>query len=73
MGEAWIIHAPMREDGLSQVDAAKLLDRHERVGGTRQLRVGLLSPTAARQMVRSPRGKQAEFLEVMRSPGLARN
>ena len=63
--EAWIIQALVREDGLSQVEVAELLGRHkswvcrrlaliERLGSKArdELRVGLLSPTAARQIVR---------------------
>jgi ParB-like chromosome segregation protein Spo0J len=65
--EAWIIHALVREDGMSQVEVAELLGRHkswvcrrlaliERLGSQArdELRVGLLSPTAARQIVRLP-------------------
>jgi ParB-like chromosome segregation protein Spo0J len=63
--EAWIIQALVREDGLSQVEVAELLGRHkswvcrrlaliERLSpkARDELRVGLLSPTAARQIVR---------------------
>jgi ParB/RepB/Spo0J family partition protein len=66
--EAWIIQALVREDGMSQVEVAELLGRHkswvcrrlaliERLGPKAKddLRVGLLSPTAARQVVRLPR------------------
>jgi hypothetical protein len=69
--EAWIIQALVREDGLSQVEVAELLGRHkswvcrrlaliERLGAEarEELRVGLLSPTAARQMVRLPEGRR---------------
>ena len=55
--EAWIIHALVREDGMSQVEVAELLGRHkswvcrrlallERLGSKArdELRVGLLSP-----------------------------
>ena len=55
--EAWIIHALVREDGMSQVEVAELLGRHkswvcrrlaliERLGSKSRddLRVGLLSP-----------------------------
>jgi len=77
--EAWIVHALVREDGLSQVEVAELLGRHkswvcrrlallERLGpeSREELRVGLLSPTAARQLVRLPLGNQTEVLEVIR-------
>lgn len=77
--EAWIIQALVREDGLSQVEVAELLGRHkswvcrrlaliEKLGpkARDELRVGLLSPTAARQIVRLPEGNQAEVLEATR-------
>lgn len=69
MEEAWIVFALVREDGLAQVDVAELLGRHkswvcrrlalvEKLGGEaeEELRVGLLSPTAARQVARLPQG-----------------
>ena len=82
--EAWIIQALVREDGLSQVEVAELLGRHkswvcrrlaliERLGSAarEELRVGLLSPTAARQMVRLPEGNQAEVLQMVRREALS--
>jgi ParB-like chromosome segregation protein Spo0J len=82
--EAWIIQALVREDGLTQVEVAELLGRHkswvcrrlaliERLASEarEELRVGLLSPTAARQMVRLPEGNQAEVLEVVRREALS--
>lgn len=82
--EAWIIHALVREDGMSQVEVAELLGRHkswvcrrlaliERLGpkARDELRVGLLSPTAARQIVRLPQGNQAEVLEAARREALS--
>ena len=82
--EARIIQALVREDGLSQVEVAELLGRHkswvcrrlaliERLGteAREELRVGLLSPTAARQMVRLPEGNQGEVLAVMRREALS--
>lgn len=75
--EAWIVHALVRDDGLSQVDAARLLGRHkswvcrrlalleqlspEALG---QLRLGLLSVSLARQLVRLPVGNQNEALQA---------
>ena len=63
---------------------AELLGRHkswvcrrlaliERLGteAREELRVGLLSPTAARQMVRLPDGNQGEVLAVMRREALS--
>ena len=81
--EAWIIQALVREDGMSQVEVAELMGRHkswvcrrlaliERLGPKAKddLRVGLLSPTAARQIVRLPEGNQAEVLEAIRREAL---
>jgi ParB-like chromosome segregation protein Spo0J len=82
--EAWIIHALVREDGMSQVEVAELLARHkswvcrrlaliERLGlkARDELRVGLLSSTAARQIVRLPQGNQAEVLDTVRREALS--
>ncbi|MGH9624250.1 MAG: ParB/RepB/Spo0J family partition protein [Bryobacteraceae bacterium] len=82
--EAWIIQALVREDGMSQVEVAELLGRHkswvcrrlaliERLGSEArdELRVGLLSPTAARQLVRLPPGNQAEVLQAVRREALS--
>lgn len=82
--EAWIIHALVREDRMSQVEVAELLGRHkswvcrrlallERLGSKArdELRVGLLSPTTARQLVRLPQGNQAEVLDTMRREALS--
>ena len=78
------MHALVREDGLSQVEVAELLGRHkswvcrrlaliERLGAEAkdELRVGLLSVTAARQIVRLPAGNQSEVLGVIRREGLS--
>jgi DNA-binding Lrp family transcriptional regulator len=83
--EAWIIHALVREDSMSQVEVAELLGRHkswvcrrlamiERLGvkAREDLRVGLLSPTAAREIVRLPQGNQAEVLDAVRREALSR-
>jgi ParB-like chromosome segregation protein Spo0J len=82
--EAWIIHSLVREDGMSQVEVAELLGRHkswvcrrlaliERLGAKARddLRVGLLSPTAARQIVRLPQGNQAEVLDTVRREAIS--
>lgn len=82
--EAWIVHALVRDDGLTQVEVAELLGRHkswvcrrlaliERLGSEAkdELRVGLLCPTAARQIVRLPAGNQAEVLQVIRREALS--
>lgn len=81
--EAWIVHSLVREDGLSQVDAARLLGRHkswvnrrlamlERLcdSAREELRLGLLTPALARQLTRLPRGNQAEALRTARDASL---
>ena len=81
--EAWIVQALVREDGLSQVDAAELLGRHkswvcrrlallERLCAEAQaeLRLGLLSPGLARQLTRLPAGNQADVLATVQREAL---
>ena len=81
--ESWIVHALVREDGLSQVEAAQLLGRHkswvnrrlamlERLCAAAQeeLRLGLLTPALARQLTRLPMGNQAEALKTTRDASL---
>ena len=77
--EAWIIHALVREDGMSQVEVAekswvcRRLALLERLGSKArdELRVVLLSHTTARQVVRLPQGNQAEVLDAMRREALS--
>ena len=81
--EAWIVQALVREDGLSQVEAAQLLGKHkswvcrrlallERLGVEAQseLRLGLLSAGVARQLTRLPVGNQAAVLTAARRDAL---
>jgi ParB-like chromosome segregation protein Spo0J len=81
--EAWIVQALVREDGLSQVEVAALLERHkswvcrrlallERLCGQAQedLRLGLLSAGLARQLTRLPVGNQEAVLTAVRREGL---
>jgi len=81
--EAWLVQALVREDGLSQVEVAVLLGRHKSwvcrrlammeklcVAAREDLRLGLLSPTMARQLVRLPAGNQEEALETGRRHSL---
>lgn len=81
--ESWIVHALVREDGLSQVEAAQLLGRHkswvnrrlamlERLcaAAKEELRLGLLIPAMARQLTRLPMGNQAAALETSREASL---
>ena len=81
--EAWIVHALVRDDGLAQVEAALLLGRHKSWVNRRlaplerlcdeareELRLGLLTPSLARQLTRLPRGNQAEALKTARDASL---
>ncbi len=81
--EGWIVHALVREDGVPQVEVAELLGRHkswvcrrlaliEKLAEPAQeeLKVGLLSPTCARQLVRLPPGNQVALLAVIRREAL---
>jgi len=83
--EAWIVHALVRDDGLSQVEVAELLGRHkswvcrrlalvERLSPSvrEDLRLGLLTPTMGRELVRLPQGNQADVAEVVQRDGLTR-
>jgi ParB-like chromosome segregation protein Spo0J len=76
--DAWIVHALVREDGLSQVEVADLLGRHKSwvcrrlalveklaVEVRDDLRLGLLSATAARSLVRLPAGNQPEVVAAV--------
>jgi ParB-like chromosome segregation protein Spo0J len=82
--EAWIVQALVREDGLSQLEAAQLLGRHKSwvcrrlalleklCAEVRQdLEVGLLSATAAREIARLPAGNQSEVLDLTRREALS--
>jgi len=84
--EAWIVHALVREDGLTQVEVAELLGRHKSWVCRRlalieklvpeartDLQVGLLTPTGARQLVRLPEGNQAAVLELVHREDLSTN
>jgi len=81
--EAWLVQALVREDGLSQSEAAELLGRHkswvcrrlallEKLADEvrQELEVGLVTPTAARALARLPAGNQAEVLDVSRREAL---
>ena len=81
--EAWLVQALVREDGLSQVEVAVLLGRHKSwvcrrlalleklcAAAQEDLRLGLLSPTIARQLVRLPAGNQQGALEAGRRDSL---
>jgi len=81
--EAWLVRALVREDGLSQVEVAVLLGHHKSwacrrlalleklcAAAQEDLRLGLLAPTMARQLVRLPAGNQQEALETGRRHSL---
>jgi ParB-like chromosome segregation protein Spo0J len=81
--EARIVQALVCEDGLTQPEVAKLLGRHkswvcrrlaliEKLCAQAQedLQLGLLVPTAAREVSRLPDGNQSELVEVIRREAL---
>ena len=82
--EAWLVQALVREDGLSQSAVAELLGRHKSwvcrrlalleklcTDVRQDLEVGLLSPTAAREIARLPAGNQLEVVNVTRREALS--
>lgn len=84
--EAWLVQALVREDGLTQSEAAELLGRHkswvcrrlallEKLAADvrQELEVGLLTPTAARELARLPAGNQSEVLDLSRREALSRD
>jgi ParB-like chromosome segregation protein Spo0J len=81
--EAWIVQALVRDDGLTQVEAAQLLGQHkswvcrrlallEKLSADikEDLRLGLVGPALARQLLRLPAGNQSATLAVVRREGL---
>jgi len=77
--EAWVVQALVRDDGLTQVEAAHLLGQHKSwvcrrlalleklsVEVKEDLRLGLLGPALARQLVRLPAGNQQAVLALSR-------
>jgi ParB-like chromosome segregation protein Spo0J len=77
--EAWIVQALVRDDGLTQVEAAHLLGQHKSWVCRRlalleklstevkeDLRLGLLGPALARQLTRLPTGNQQALLALTR-------
>ena len=84
--EAWLVQALVREDGLSQCEVAELLGRHkswvcrrlallEKLNDDvrQEMEVGLLTPTAAREIARLPVGNQSEVLDLSRREALSRD
>jgi ParB family transcriptional regulator, chromosome partitioning protein len=77
--EAWVVQGLVRDDGLTQVEAAHLLGRHKSwvcrrlalleklsVAVKEDLRLGLLGPSLARQLTRLPVGNQEALLTLAR-------
>jgi len=77
--EAWIVQTLVRDDGLSQVEAAHLLGQHKSwvcrrlallerlsVDVKEDLRLGLVGPALARQLTRLPAGNQQAVLALTR-------
>lgn len=81
--EAWLVHALVREDGLSQLEVAQLMGRHKSWVCRRlalleklcpearlDLQLGLLCASAARSLLQLPAGNQRELLECLRRESL---
>ena len=77
--EAWIVQGLVRDDQMTQVEAAHLLGRHkswvcrrlallEKLSVTvkEDLRLGLVGPSLARQLTRLPAGNQGALLALTR-------
>lgn len=77
--EAWIVQGLVREDQMTQVEAAHLLGRHKSwvcrrlalleklsVAVKEDLRLGLVGPSLARQLTRLPAGNQEALLALTR-------
>ena len=81
--QAWLIRSLYRDDGLTQPRIAQLFGRHKSWVNRRlllaeglsdevqaDLRLGLITATAARQLARLPRGNQARLAELVARRGL---
>lgn len=81
--EAWIVRSLCRDHGLTQVEVGKALRRDkswvcrrlmlaERLESALQddIRLGLLSPSVARELARLPRGNQVRMAATIRTHGL---
>jgi hypothetical protein len=77
--EAWVVQGLVRDDGMTQVEAAQLLGRHKSwvcrrlafleklsVAVKEDLRLGLVGPSLARQLTRLPVGNQEALLALAR-------
>ena len=78
--EAWVVQGLVRDDGMTQVEAACLLGRHKSwvcrrlalleklsVAVKEDLRLGLVGPYLARELTRLPTGNQEAMLALVRS------
>ena len=81
--EAWVVQGLVRDDGMTQVEAAHLLGRHKSwvcrrlafleklsVAVKEDLRLGLVGPSLARQLTRLPTGNQEALLALTRRESL---
>lgn len=81
--EAWVVQGLVRDDGMTQVEAAHLLGRHKSwvcrrlalleklsVSVKEDLRLGLVGPALARQLTRLPAGNQQAVLTLTRREAL---
>jgi hypothetical protein len=81
--EAWVVQGLVRDDGMTQVEAAHLLGRHKSwvcrrlalleklsVAVKEDLRLGLVGPALARQLTRLPAGNQQALLALTRREAL---
>jgi hypothetical protein len=77
--EAWVVQGLVRDDGMTQVEAAHLLGRHKSwvcrrlafleklcVAVKEDLRLGLVGPYLARELTRLPIGNQETLLALAR-------
>jgi hypothetical protein len=77
--EAWVVQGLVRDDGMTQVEAAHLLGRHkswvcrrlallEKLSAVvkEDLRLGLVGPYLARELTRLPTGNQEALLALVR-------
>jgi ParB/RepB/Spo0J family partition protein len=82
--QAWIVRALVREHGLTQIEVAQLLRRHQSWISRRLLlvealspevqadvRLGLVSATAAREVARLPRGIQQTVARIIARQGMS--
>jgi len=81
--EAWVVQGLVRDDGMTQVEAAQLLGRHKSwvcrrlafleklsVAVKEDLRLGLVGPYLARELTRLPTGNQEALLALTRRESL---